>query len=169
MNGPNALEELYDAHAGALFAFALNLTRSEPDARDLLQDLFHRLVDRPMPGDVRDPRGWLLRSLHHLSVDRVRRRDSRSRTTDRLAAESLDLFAPAADPDEASFRRELASALGELPEDQRAVVHLKLWEGRTFEQIATLLDIPLNTAASRHRYALEKLRDRLRPLYDEIR
>lgn len=169
MNGPDALEQIYDAHAGALFAFALNLTRSEPDARDLVQDLFHRLADRPMPAEVRDPRGWLLRSLHHLSVDRVRRRDARSRTEDRLAAESLDLFAPAADPDEAAFRHELAAALGELPGEQRAVVHLKLWEGRTFEEIAELLDISANTAASRHRYALEKLRDRLRPLYDEIR
>lgn len=169
MNGPDALEQLYDAHAGALFAFALNLTRCEPDARDLVQDLFHRLADRPLPAGVRDPRGWLLRSLHHLSVDRIRRRDSRSRTEDRLAAESLDLFAPAADPDEAAFRHELAAALGELPEEQRAVVHLRLWEGRTFEEIAELLDIPANTAASRHRYALEKLRGRLRPLYDEIR
>jgi RNA polymerase sigma-70 factor (ECF subfamily) len=49
------------------------------------------------------------------------------------------------------------------------VVHLKLWEGLTFGQIADLLGIPLNTAASRYRYALDKLRERLRPLYDEIK
>ena len=49
------------------------------------------------------------------------------------------------------------------------VVHLKLWEGLTFEQIAIALDIPLNTAASRYRYGLDKLRARLRPLYDEIK
>ena len=65
--------------------------------------------------------------------------------------------------------RELAEALGELPADQRAVVHLKLWEGLTFERIAELLDLPLNTAASRYRYGLDKMRSRLRPLYDEIR
>ena len=53
--------------------------------------------------------------------------------------------------------------------DQRAVVHLKLWEGLTFERIAGLLEIPLNTAASRYRYGLDKLRGQLRPLYDEIR
>ena len=64
--------------------------------------------------------------------------------------------------------RRLSAALGELPADQRAVVHLKLWEGLTFEQIAELLGIPLNTAASRYRYGLDKLRERLRPLYDEI-
>ena len=74
-----------------------------------------------------------------------------------------------ADPDEQEFRRALAEALGELPPDQRAVVHLKLWEGLTFEQIADALEIPMNTAASRYRYGLDKLRDRLRPLYEEIK
>jgi len=50
-----------------------------------------------------------------------------------------------------------------------AVVHLKLWEGLTFAEIAATLDIPPNTAASRYRYGLDKLRERLRPLYDEIK
>ena len=77
-------------------------------------------------------------------------------------------FAPASDPDEQTFRTAPAGALAELPAEQRAVVHLKLWEGLTFEQIADALDIPLNTAASRYRYGLNKLRERLRPLYDEI-
>jgi RNA polymerase sigma-70 factor (ECF subfamily) len=86
-----------------------------------------------------------------------------------LAAETVELFARTADPDETAFRRELADALGELPADQRAVVHLKLWSGLTFERIAEVLEVPLNTAASRYRYGLDKLRARLRPLYDEIR
>jgi RNA polymerase sigma-70 factor, ECF subfamily len=59
--------------------------------------------------------------------------------------------------------------LGELPADQRAVLHLKLWEGLTFEQIAAALEISPNTAASRYRYGLDKLRRLLRPLYDEIK
>ena len=67
------------------------------------------------------------------------------------------------------FRNELAEALAELPPEQRAVAHLKLWEGLTFGQIAAALDIPPNTAASRYRYALDKLRDRLRPLYEEMK
>ena len=66
-------------------------------------------------------------------------------------------------------QRCLAEALGDLPEDQRSVVHLKLWEGLTFEAIARLLDIPPNTAASRYWYGIDKLRARLRPLYEEIR
>ncbi len=86
-----------------------------------------------------------------------------------MAGEPAPIFAPASEPDEAAFREALSAALGDLPADQRTVVHLKLWEGLTFEQIAELLGIPLNTAASRYRYGLDKLRERLRPLYDEIR
>ena len=48
-------------------------------------------------------------------------------------------------------------------------MHLKLWEGLTFEEIAAALDISPNTAASRYRYGLDKLRDRLRPLYEEMK
>ena len=51
-----------------------------------------------------------------------------------------------------------AAALASLPEEQRAVIHLKIWENLTFARIAVVLDIPANTAASRYRYALEKLR-----------
>ena len=63
----------------------------------------------------------------------------------------------------------MAAALAELPPEQRAVAHLKLWTGLTFEQIAAALEIPPNTAASRYRYALDKLRARLRPLYEEMK
>lgn len=167
---PGELARLYDAHAAALFALLLNLTRDEAETRDALQEIFRRLATRPdaLCG-VRDERGWLLRLAHNLAVDTLRRRAARSRAHDGLAAETVELFAAAADPDEAAFRRELADALGELPPEQRAVVHLKLWEGLTFERIAALLDIPPNTAASRHRYGMDKMRTRLRPLYDEIR
>jgi RNA polymerase sigma-70 factor (ECF subfamily) len=39
----------------------------------------------------------------------------------------------------------------------------------TFDAIAAALDIPANTAASRYRYAIDKLRHHLRPLYDEMK
>lgn len=78
---------------------------------------------------------------------------------DDLAGECAGLFAPANDPDEQTFCEALSQALGQLPADQRAVVHLKLWEGLTFDEIAGTLDIPPNTAASRYRYGLDKLRD----------
>ena len=163
-------ERLYDEHAQALFAFLLNLTRNDADTRDLLQELFVKLARRPeLLHEVRDERGFLLRLAHNLAIDLMRRRGTREKNYEQLAAEIQTLFAPSADPDEQAFRNAMARALAELPSDQRAVMHLKLWEHCTFEQIAEALEIPANTAASRYRYGLDKLRGLLRPLYEEIK
>jgi len=162
------IERLYDAHAAALFAFLLNLTRA--DTRDLLQEIFVKLArDATLLAGVREERAFLIRLAHNAAIDLMRRRGTRERTKENFAAEIISPFAPTRDPDEKVFRDELADALGELPAEQRAVVHLKLWAGLTFEEIAAALDIPPNTAASRYRYGLDKLRGRLRPLYEEIK
>ena len=55
-----------------------------------------------------------------------------------------------------------------LPDEQRTIIQLKLWDGLTFEESAEAQGVPLNTAASRYRYGLEKLRTLLRPLYEEL-
>ena len=166
------LERLYDEHAQALFAFLLNLTRDEADTRDLLQEGFGKLCRPPeLLQHVREPRSFRIRLAHNAAIDLIRLRDTRRKYHDQLGEqlERVSAFAPADDPDEQAFRTALNQALGELPPDQRAVLHLKLWEGLTFEQIAGALEISPNTAASRYRYGLDKLRDQLRPLYDEIK
>jgi RNA polymerase sigma-70 factor (ECF subfamily) len=167
---PLDLERLYDEHASALFAFLLNFTRHEADTRDLMQELFSKLARQPaLLHGVRDERAFLLRLSHHAAIDAMRRRGTRHKHLEQLAADNIEAFAPSADPDEQAFRQALCAALGELPPEQRAVVHLKLWEGLTFEAIAEALDLPPNTAASRYRYGIDKLRLRLRPLYEEIK
>src|SRR5262245_876957 len=131
---------LYDEHAQALFAFLLNLTRNETDTRDLLQELFVKLAQRSdLLKGVRDERAFLLRLAHNLAIDLIRRRGTRQKRYDEFAGEPMPLFAPASESDERAFREAFSAALGELPAEQRAVVHLKLWEELTFEQIAELL------------------------------
>jgi RNA polymerase sigma-70 factor (ECF subfamily) len=170
MASPLDLERLYDDHAQALFAYLLNLTRNEADTHDLLQELFLKLANRPeLLNGVRDERAFFLRLAHNLAIDLMRRRATRGKHHATLASESAALFAPTTDPDEQAVRERLFAALAELPPDQRAVVHLKLWERLTFEAIAETLEIPPNTAASRYRYGIDKLRERLRPLYEEIK
>ncbi len=53
--------------------------------------------------------------------------------------------------------RAIWAALRKLPLEQSEIVVLKIWEDLTFDQIGSLLDIPPSTAASRYRYAMEKL------------
>jgi RNA polymerase sigma-70 factor (ECF subfamily) len=164
------LERVFDEHAQSLFAYLLNFTRSETDTRDALQEVFVKLARRPeLLAEAREERGFLIRLAHNTAIDLMRRRGTRGKTDSRYGTEMADAFAPAADPDEAAFRQRLQSALGDLPSEQRTVVHLKLWEGLTFEQIAEALEISPNTAASRYRYGLDKLRELLRPFYEEIK
>ena len=164
------LQRLYDEHAQALFAFLLNVTRDENDTRDVLQELFIKLARNPgLISGVRDLRSFLLRLAHNLAIDLARRHGARGKYHEQVGVERVSVFAPGDHPDEYAFREALSAALGNLPQEQRAVVHLKLWENLTFDQIAQTLEIPANTAASRYRYGIDKLRARLRPLYDEIK
>ena len=105
------IEQLYDEHAQAVFAFLLNFTRREADTRDLLQEVFIRLAKRPeLLEGLRDERAFLLRLAHNLAIDLIRRRGTREKHHERLAGETLSLFAPAAEPDESAFREALSSA-----------------------------------------------------------
>ena len=71
------------------------------------------------------------------------------------------LFCPQEHAASDERRRLIEAALGRLPVAQREVLVMKIWGGLTFPQIAAALDIPPDTAASRYRYALAKLREEL--------
>lgn len=160
------LRKLYDDHAQTLFSFVLHLSRSEADTRDILQEIFCRLARDPSAiGTVANPRAYLFQCAYRLFLDSRRR----GATREEHAAQSEPVFQDPADPDESSFHHALEDAMSRLPSEQQAVVHLKLWQGCTFEEIASALGLSANTAASRYRYGLEKLRTLLRPIYEEIR
>jgi RNA polymerase sigma-70 factor (ECF subfamily) len=170
MTTESEIQRVYDEHADGLFAFLLNFTRDEDDTRDLLQEIFIRIARRPeLLRRARDERAFLIGLAHNAAVDLMHRRGAGEKYHELFGARQTALFATTSDPDEQLLRTAISSALGELPPEQRAVVHLKLWEGMTFEAMAAALEIPTNTAASRYRYGLDKLRERLRPLYDEIK
>jgi RNA polymerase sigma-70 factor (ECF subfamily) len=161
------LEEIYDAHASGLFHYLVTFTKTEADARDLLQELFIKLA-RGVEIKRQSERAFLYRLAHNLAIDWLRRRKARWDSEERLLAE-LDVGRQrAADPDAELLARSFAEAMRTLPDEQRSVVQLKLWDELTFEEIATVQGIPLKTAASRYRYALEKLRTLLRPLYAQL-
>ena len=164
------LAALYDQHAGAIYAFALHLLHDEPDAKDILHTVFARLARSGNAALAPPPtRSGLLKLTHWLILDLLRRRKSVSHRETRWNAESQPLFTPSVDPDTTLFDEALAGALLILPLEQRAVVHLHLWENTSFDAIGEMLGISRHTAASRYRLALAKLQDHLRPIYNEIR
>ena len=164
------LEETYRDHAPALFRFLIRLTGDDAETRDLLQDIFVRLARSPrMWEGVDAPRSYLFRLAHRLFLDRHRREETRQRYDDLAWQERETIAAPEPLPEDLAWVREtLAASLQSLPPEQRAVVLLKIHEEMTFAEIAAALDLSAHTAASRYRYALDKLRRDLRPLQREL-
>jgi RNA polymerase sigma-70 factor, ECF subfamily len=138
----------YDEHGPALLMFARTVAGEAAAAEDAVHQVFLRLLEGRVPKPD-DPRPYLFRAVRNAVLDA--RRHERGRSD----AGYEPWFEPAG-PDE--DRERLEAALEELPADQREVVVMKTWGELTFEEIAGLLAISANTAASRWRYGLEKLR-----------
>jgi RNA polymerase sigma-70 factor, ECF subfamily len=164
------LEEVYRDHAPALFRFLIRLTGNEADTRDVLQEIFIRLAQSPRCLDgVAVPRSYLFRMAHRLVIDRYRRDQTRQEYDDRAYQERETFVRPESLAGDAVWvQNRLAASLEMLPPEQKAVVLLKVWEEMTFAEIARVLDISANTAASRYRYALDKLRENLRSLHRDF-
>ena len=165
------LEGVYREQAPALFRFLFRLTGDEGEVREVIQEIFVRLAKAPRLLDgVTAPRSFLFRMAHRMVIDRHRRDATRQHYDDRVYQEQAAVVEPALVAEDAVWRQKLlAASLEALPPEQKAVVVLKVWEEMTFAEIADVLEIPANTAASRYRYALDKLRDELRPLYKDLR
>jgi RNA polymerase sigma-70 factor (ECF subfamily) len=161
------LEQIYDAHASGLFHYLVTFTKTEADARDLLQELFIKLA-RGAEIELQSEKAFVYRLAHNLAIDWMRRRKVRWDGEDRLLKELVDGYQTSPDPDALVLAQCLAEAMKSLPVEQRTILQLKLWDRLTFEEIAEAQNIPLNTAASRYRYGLDKLRTLLRPIYEEL-
>jgi RNA polymerase sigma-70 factor, ECF subfamily len=159
MSGPrrdasgDRLADLYDRFAGTLFRHAAMLLADRTAAADVIQSVFLKLAKSGSGRDV-ESLAYLRRAVRNecFSVMRSRRRDVA------IAVDAALLERVEGADDRPAERLALEQALGQLPAEQREVVHLKVWEGMTFQEIADLTGESLNTAASRYRYATEKLR-----------
>jgi len=145
------LGALYDVWASRLLAYMMTITRDRSRAEDALQNLFVKLAT--ISPALRDPTTYLFRAARNEAISISRRRKER-------ALDELEVVAVPGRPAEAAA---IAEALDSLPPEQLDVVLLHVYEGLTFREIAEVLDVPPDTAASRYRYALEKLRGMLGP------
>jgi RNA polymerase sigma-70 factor (ECF subfamily) len=164
---PEAFAALYDRLAVRLLGAARTMTASPADAEDVVQDLFVELArGRARLAAVTDLEAYVFTMLRNAIRRRGRRAALGRRTLLAIAQgrRETGAFAETAAelPDDA-----LASAVAALPAAQREVVALKIDAGLTFAEIAAVTGMSPNTAASRYRYALEKLRTALADREDD--
>jgi RNA polymerase sigma-70 factor (ECF subfamily) len=148
----DAVAALYDRYGRALFRFAWTMFCSRHDAEDAVQEVFLGIArSRQKLAGIDNLRAYLFSSLRHAIARLASRRKLEPLPADeapRTAEVGVDAELSAA----------LERGLAALPAEQREVLSLKIDGELTFAEIASVLEISPNTAASRYRYALEKLR-----------
>ncbi|MFI5097669.1 MAG: RNA polymerase sigma factor [Candidatus Acidiferrales bacterium] len=149
------VKDLYQKHGGALAAYACCCGLDFASAEDAVQQVFLKLLhgETSVP---RTPVAYLYRAVRNVSFNLHR---DRKHETEFVGGEHWFVHFGGA-PEEVFT---LQAALRELPDEQREVVFLRIWSGLTLQEIADSTKLPINTVASRYRYALEKLRERLNP------
>ena len=164
------LEELVLAYQHRLYAFALRLTGSPPDAEEIAQDAFVRAYRalQTYPADrVRSLalRPWLYQITLNVARNRGRGRRLRLVPLDGEGETAAEIASPDERPAAAVERLEqgdeLAALVAALPARYRAAVVLRHVEGLSYRELATVLDQPIGTVKANTHRGIKLLREAL--------
>jgi len=164
-----AFEILYDRHKGALYRYLQRLCRSPEMAHDLFQEVWSKVIASRERYEARAKfTTFLFHIAHNCAVDHFRRTGRpQEKLTQDVDALAEELSGPGHEnPEEqlaeSQLRADFRRALDELPAEQRDVFLLYEETGLGLEDIGRITGVAMETAKSRLRYALGKLRGALR-------
>ena len=161
---PSPVVSAYPGFADELRRFVLGVVRDRSLADDVMQATFLKAVERGHEARAETAKGWLFRVAWNEALAARRRQAGRDRHERRLAG-----IRPRDDPgpDAWLIRGEtveaVRGAIAGLPEEQRRVVLARIYEDKTFAEIAGESGLPIGTVLTRMRRALERLRRTLKP------
>lgn len=155
---PAVVEELYAQYGAELRAFLTGVLRDPDRAAEALQSTFVKAAEAGHTAQQETIRGWLFRVAYNQAMLLRRRQEVDQRATRKVAWEDGSRSEPV---DSGLLRAEtierVRRGLELLPPDQRLVVRLRIYEDKTFAEIARQLGIPLGTVVTRMRTALQRL------------
>jgi RNA polymerase sigma-70 factor (ECF subfamily) len=159
----DAFRQLFRRYGPVAKALAVRIVRQTHMAEETVQEAF--LVLWRSPDSYNEDRGsfraWLLSTVHHRAVDMVRREEAHRRRS-----EGADAPEPVEDvgqqvveeTDLAESRVRVRAALEQIPPEQRQVLELMYYRGKTQTMIADELGLPLGTVKSRTLLGMRRLR-----------
>jgi len=156
-----ALAEVYRRHGGAVFGLARRVLDNTVEAEDVTQEVFLRLWNQP---DKFDPlrgslRSFLLAQSHARAVDVIRSQNARrARETNDAAKTARGEYDMQHEAWDLSLASQVNEALASLPDDERRAIELAYFEGRTYVQVAEILNQPEGTVKSRIRNGMRRMR-----------
>ena len=164
------LERIWNEHAATVLGMLKAFCTCPEDAQDALQELFLRVGTNPsVVESAKSPRAFLIVSARRIAIDAARKRASDQRREESPEAAEAVHPSPVVVKNDADLSSAISRAVADLPSEQRIVFEAKVLHGKTLAVIATEQSITLNTAASRLRYSLDKIRGRLRPHYEAMK
>ena len=153
------VEKIFDELAAPVLGYLATMLGDSHHAEDVLQNVFCRLFRAvTAQQQIQNNRAFVFTIVRN---EAIREFDRRRRRQDFMVGDSAIFMTRAnatLDPAELAGIEE---ALLILSAEQREVVYLKIYGELTFQEISDCLNIPANTAASRYRYAMQKLRELL--------
>lgn len=175
-----AFRELVRRYERPVFSLIFRMVRDRETAEDLAQDSFVKVLNHI---DKYSPEfkfsSWLFKIANNVAIDHLRRRrldtismdgSPHATSASEVEASTLELASDAENALDELEARELGSAIekaiGRLRPEYRACIMLRHVEGRSYEEIAATLDLPLGTVKTYIHRARHELRQALEPLRD---
>lgn len=151
---PDFIDETFKNYIDKLYHYALFLSGKKESAEEILQNILLKITrNTDLLKNVKNLKAYLYKSIRNEFSDYIKKEKKQ---------EALpSLFDGKSEGIKIEEILSLEEALQKLPDEQREIIILKIYEELTFSEIAELLEISINTAASRYKYGLEKLKESL--------
>jgi RNA polymerase sigma-70 factor (ECF subfamily) len=142
---------VYAESGPRLYRYALMILADRRDAEDVLQQVFAAVLSKRSLPVIDDAGAYFRTAVRNAAYSLLRQR-----RTARAAEEMI--LEPIVPGCSLAEQAALGQALRALPPEQREVVHLHVYEGMTFQEVAAATAESINTVSARYRYALDKIR-----------
>ncbi|MXN90243.1 sigma-70 family RNA polymerase sigma factor [Flavobacterium sp. Sd200] len=162
----NALATLIKRHQSKIYGFIYSKVNDRDISDDIFQDTFIKVI-KTLKSNSYNEEGkflpWVMRISHNLIVDHFRRNKKMPMYRE---TEEFSIFSIMTDNSPNIENRiitdqvenDLQRIIEELPDDQKEVLQMRIYQDLSFKEIADLTGVSINTALGRMRYALMNLR-----------
>jgi len=161
-----ALSHLIDRHKSKIYGFIYSKVQDKDVANDIFQDAFIKVIHTLKTNKYNEEGKflpWVIRISHNLIVDSYRKNNKMPMQRDKEEYSVFDYMVDSS-PNIENFlisnqiELDVKRLIDMLPEDQREVINLRIYDDLSFKEIADLTGVSINTALGRMRYALLNLR-----------
>lgn len=165
-NNPSSLNVLFSRYLDVGFRTAMRYMRNQSDAEDVLQLAFIQFLNNlhHFREGATTVKPWLMKMIVNTSIKKLQEENSRKHRQDKIASQRLDDHSKKEDEVVESNKKEelkikIKNLVDTLPEKYRSPIWLVLYEGFTYPEVASVLELPEKTVRTQVSRGLERLKE----------